>query len=181
MWLLIHPIAAYLYSSESSHIVDAQGHATLQCHSVPYLLCSPNAWAWLELLFDLILYLRQARYANDWRCYSSVSIFDKPDTYWCSCYIWLFMEISYPKNIVQVTCFPCPKVMPAREDLVKASTILIRVRFGSKVSHDPIWESWYFLNNCQFGYLHSGAPALMPAKIWKPFVKKVGVEKLDDL
>jgi len=25
------------------------------------------------------------------------------------------------------------------------------------------------------------APAWMPAKIWKPFVKKVGPEKLDDL
>jgi hypothetical protein len=27
----------------------------------------------------------------------------------------------------------------------------------------------------------AGAPAWMPAKIWKPFVKKVGVEKLEEL
>ena len=27
----------------------------------------------------------------------------------------------------------------------------------------------------------AGAPAWMPEKIWKPFVKKVGTEKLEDL
>ena len=27
----------------------------------------------------------------------------------------------------------------------------------------------------------AGAPAWMPAKIWKPFVKKVGTEKLEEL